>query len=232
MTPKGNPKSAAAFRRANTVIPGGVNTSLRRMNPPIVWARAEGASLTDVDGNQYLDYHAAFGPIILGHADPAVAAAVATQQREIDLVGVGSTELEISAAEKIVEHVPCAEQVLFCTSGSEAPYHPVRLARATTGRRKIVKFQGCYHGWHDYLLLNVVSQPEAIGQHDPLSAGSLSSTLEEVLVLDFNDVAALEDLMARHGEEVAGLIFELVPHAIGCVLPEASFLQALSLIHI
>ena len=227
MTPKGNPKSAAAFRRANTVIPGGVNTSLRRMNPPIVWARAEGASLTDVDGNQYLDYHAAFGPIILGHADPAVAAAVATQQREIDLVGVGSTELEISAAEKIVEHVPCAEQVLFCTSGSEATYHAVRLARATTGRRKIVKFQGCYHGWHDYLLLNVVSQPEAIGQHDPLSAGSLSSTLEEVLVLDFNDVAALEDLMARHGEEVAGLIFELVPHAIGCVLPEASFLQAL-----
>ncbi len=173
-----NTNSAAAFKRATAVIPGGVNTSLRRMDPPIVWARAEGAYLTDVDNHRYLDYHAAFGPIILGHADPTVAAAVARQQQEIDLVGVGSTELEIEAAEKIVEHVPSAEQVLFCTSGSEATYHAVRLARATTGRRKIVKFQGCYHGWHDYLLLNVVSQPEAIGSTIPCRPAACPARLK------------------------------------------------------
>ena len=219
--------STAAFARARAVIPGGVNTSLRRMDPPIVWSHADGSYLTDVDGNQYLDFHAAFGPILLGHADRSVATAIARQQHEIDLVGVGTTELEIAAAEKVVEHVPSAEQVLFCTSGSEATYHAVRLARAVTGRSKSVKFQGCYHGWHDYLLMNVVSQPHMLGEQDPLSAGSLPSTLNETLVIDFNDVTALEDLMTRHGEDVAGMIFELVPHAIGCVLPEADFLHAL-----
>ena len=219
--------SQRAFDRARKVIPGGINTSLRRTDPPIVWKQASGAYMTDLDGRRYLDYHAAFGPIILGHADPAVADAVARQQRELDLVGVGTTEVEIAAAEKIVEHVPSAEQVLFCNSGSEATYHAVRLARAVTGRQKLIKFQGCYHGWHDYLLMNVISAPERLGIPDPLSSGMLKAAVDEVIVVDFNDVEQLTEAMARQGDQVAGIIFELVPHAIGCVLPEPDFLQAM-----
>ncbi len=230
MTPRNResgPASQLAFDRARKVIPGGVSTSQRHTDPPLVWASAEGAYMTDLDGQRYLDYHAAFGPIILGHSDPAVAAAVARQQLELDLIGVGVTEVEIAAAEKIVEHVPGAERVLFCNSGSEATYHAVRLARGVTGRRKIIKFQGCYHGWHDYVLMNVISPPERLGSLDPLSTGMLPATIDEVIVLDFNDVEQLTETMSRYGEEIAVIIFELVPHAIGCILPEQDFLEAM-----
>ncbi len=225
--PASRSASQRAFERAQKVIPGGVNTSLRQTDPPIVWESAEGAYITDLDGRRYVDYHAAFGPIILGHADPAVAEAVTRQQSRLDLIGVGTTEVEIAAAEKIVKHVPSAEQVLFCNSGSEATYHAVRLARAVTGRQKIIKFQGCYHGWHDYLLMNVISSAERLGSPDPLSAGMLQATVDEVVVLEFNDVEQLAETMSRQGDEVAGIIFELVPHAIGCVLPEQDFLEAM-----
>ncbi|MBM4436684.1 MAG: aspartate aminotransferase family protein [Actinobacteria bacterium] len=219
--------SESLLARSRRVTPGGVNTSLRRIEPSLVWQRSEGAYITDADGNSYLDYHAAFGPIVLGHCHPAVAAAVAEQQRTIDLIGVGATELEIDAAEKIVQHVPSAEQVLFCTSGSEATYHAVRLARAVTGRQKVIKFQGCYHGWHDYLLQNVITPRERLGQPDPLSAGMLPAAIEAVIVLDINDVGQLTDAMAKFGEQVAAIVFELIPHAIGCVMPEQSFLEAM-----
>jgi len=219
--------SAALFDRARQVIPGGVNTSLRKVEPQIVWSRAEGAYLYDVDGNAFLDYHAAFGPIILGHAHPGVAAGVAEQQRSLDLIGVGTSELEIRAAEKIVEHVPSAEQVLFCTSGSEATYHAVRVARGATGRRAIVKFQGHFHGWHDHLLANVISPPDRMGRLDPLSSGILPDVHAELIVLEWNDLDGLEQVMAERGREIAAVILEPIPHAIGVVMPEQEFLTRL-----
>jgi len=219
--------SAALFDRARRVIPGGVNTSLRKVEPQIVWSRAEGAYLYDVDGNAFLDYHAAFGPIILGHAHPGVAAGVAEQQRSLDLIGVGTSELEIRAAEKIVEHVPSAEQVLFCTSGSEATYHAVRVARGATGRRAIVKFQGHFHGWHDHLLANVISPPDRVGGLDPLSSGILPDVHAELIVLEWNDLDGLEQVMAERGREIAAVILEPIPHAIGVVMPEQEFLTRL-----
>jgi glutamate-1-semialdehyde 2,1-aminomutase len=220
-------ESAALFERARLVTPGGVNTSLRKVAPQIVWSNAEGAYLRDVDGNTYLDYHAAFGPIILGHAHPSVAAAVTEQQRAIDLTGVGTTELEIRAAEKIVQHVPSAEKVLFCTSGSEATYHAVRLARGVTGRRAIVKFQGHFHGWHDHLLANVISAPDRVDRLDPLSAGILPEVHADLIVLGFNDIEALERTFRERGHEIAAVILEPIPHAIGVVMPEAQFLDRL-----
>ena len=219
--------SAALFDRARQVIPGGVNTSLRKVEPQIVWSGAEGAYLHDVDGNSYLDYNAAFGPIILGHAHPGVAAGVAEQQRTLDLTGIGTSELEIRAAEKVVEHVPSAEQALFCTSGSEATYHAVRVARGATGRRAIVKFQGHFHGWHDHLLANVISPADRVGRLDPLSAGILPDVHAELIVLEWNDLEGLERLMAERGHEIAAVILEPIPHAIGVVMPEQEFLTQL-----
>src|SRR5207248_4271801 len=124
----------------------------------------------------------------LGHNHPAVNARVAEAMQAIDLIGAGTIELEIELAKKICQHVPSAEKVLFCNSGSEATYEAVRLARAVTGRKKIIKFQGCYHGWHDSLAMNVITPPERLGQRDPLSAGSLAEVLEQTLICSFNDL--------------------------------------------
>ena len=183
--------------------------------------------MVDVEGARYLDYHAAFGPIVLGHNHPAVNAAVAQAMTQVDLTGAGTTELEIRLAEKVVEHVPSAEMALIFGSGSEATYMAQRLARAVTGRKKLVKFQGCFHGWHDYLLMNVISAPDKIGVKDPASAGMLPEAIENTLVLPFNDSQALAQLMAAQGHEIAAIILEPIPHNIGCVLPKDEFVQTL-----
>ena len=219
--------NASLFERAKLVTPGGVNSGTRSLENPIVWARAEGATLHDAEGAEYLDYHAAFGPIILGHNHPAVNAAVAEALTRVDLIGVGTTELEIRLAEKIVEHVPSAEMALLFGSGTEATYLAQRLARAVTGRAKLVKFQGCFHGWHDYLLLNIISPPEKLGEKDPGSAGMLPEALENTIVLPFNDSEAVERTVARQGHEIAAIILEPIPHNIGCVLPDLDFMQTL-----
>jgi glutamate-1-semialdehyde 2,1-aminomutase len=124
------------------VMPGGVNSAARRILPPLVFRRAEGAILTDVDGNQYIDYHAGFGPAILGHNHPHVNRRVAEALGSCGLPGASVTELEIELARKICQHVPSAEKVLFSTSGSQATFHAIRVAHALTGRKKIIKFQG------------------------------------------------------------------------------------------
>ena len=219
--------NASLFQRATAVTPGGVNSGTRQLPNPIVWDRAEGAYLYDKDGDRYLDYHAAFGPIILGHNHPAVNAAVAQAMTQVDLIGAGTTELEIRLAEKIVEHLPSAEMALVFASGTEATYLAQRLARAATGRVKLVKFQGCFHGWHDYLLMNIISAPEKIGQKDPASAGMLPEAIENTIVLPFNDTEALEHTVAAQGHEIAAIILEPIPHNIGCVLPQLEFVQTL-----
>ncbi len=219
--------NASLFERAVAVTPGGVNSGTRGLKEPIVWEAGEGAYLVDAEGKRYLDYHAAFGPIILGHNHPAVNEAVAQAMTRVDLTGVGTTELEIRLAEKVVEHVPSAEMALIFASGTEATYLAGRLARAVTGRTKLIKFQGCFHGWHDYLLMNIISPPEKIGLKDPASAGMLPEAIENTIVLPFNDSAAIESAVKAGGDEIAAIILEPIPHNIGCVLPQLEFVETL-----
>jgi len=222
-----NDNSLRLFEEARKYIPGGVNTSIRMLDPPIVFTKARGSKIYDADGNEYIDYHAAFGPPILGHNNPEVNQRVKEIMNELDLIGVGTAEIEIRAAELIVKHVPSIEKVLFCNSGSEATYHAVRLARAVTGRKKLIKFQGCYHGWHDYLLMNVISPPDKIGKKDPLSAGMLPEAIENTIVVDFNDLEGVERVVKSFQNEVAAIILEPIQHNIGCVLPTVDFLKGL-----
>lgn len=224
-TERNHSRSAAKMAEARRYTPGGINTSIRKIPVDIVFERAEGAYLWDVDGNRYLDYHAAFGPIILGHAHPKVNQAVIDAIQTLDLVGTGTSDYEITVARKIVEHVPSAEMAQLCNTGSEATHHAVRLARAYTDRNKLVKFQGTYHGWHDYLLMNIISPPEKIGHKDPASAGMLPAAIENTTVLDFNDLAAVEETLRT--EEYAAVVLEPIPHNIGCVLPTDEFAQGL-----
>ena len=223
----GGCSSATLFEEARRRIPGGVNSSTRALVPPVVWKHAVGSHLFDVDGNAHLDYHAAFGPILLGHNHPAVNLAVVKSLQAVDLVGVGVTELEIRLAAKLCQHIPSAERVLLCNSGSEATYNAVRLARAATGRRKLIKFQGCYHGWHDYVCMNVISPAEKLGRHDPASAGMLEASVNHTVVLNFNRLEEVEVTLQRERDSVAAIILEPIPHNIGCVLPKPEFLAGI-----
>jgi glutamate-1-semialdehyde 2,1-aminomutase len=219
--------SADLLKRAEQVAPGGVHTSIRRIDPQINFARAEGAYMYDADGNEYIDYQAAFGPIVLGHCYPAVTKAVTEMIQHADLFGVGATEYEVELATKIVHHVPSAEKVLFCNAGSEATYHAIRASRAITGRKLIIKFQGCYHGWHGYVLRNGLSTPEMVGKRDPGSAGMLDEEIDSTLVCTFNDLAHVQETVAAHPEQIAAIILEPIPHNIGCVMPKQEFLEGL-----
>jgi len=220
-------KSKSLTERATKVIPGGVNSATRRLSQPYAWEWAEGAYIRDVDGNTYLDYHAAFGPIVLGHNDPAVNAAVANALSGPDMVGVGITEQEIMLAEKVVQHVPSAELALAFSSGSEATYMAVRLARGVTGREKLIKFQGTFHGWHDYLLMNIASPADKIGKKDPGSAGQLADAIDNTIIVPFNDLAATEQAILDHPGQIAAIFMEAIPHNIGCVLPRQDFVEGL-----
>ena len=139
-------------------------------------------------------------------------------------MGVGVTPVEIELAERLCALVPSLERVLLTETGSEATFHALRLARAATGRRHIIKFQGCYHGWHDSVALNVISPAERVGQKDPLSKGVLPEVVEATIVCRFNDAADVERALAEH--EVAAIILEPIPHNIGAVLPAARLPRA------
>ena len=219
--------SRTIFHQALEVIPGGVNSSTRALDPAIIWRKADGAMMEDADGRQYVDYHAAFGPIVLGHNDPDVNRSVVEALAGPDLMGVGTTESEVELATKLNRHIPSAEKVLLCNSGSEATFNAIRLARAVTGRKKIIKFQGCYHGWHDYLCMNVISPAEKIGQYDFHSAGMLEEAAMQTLVLPFNRIDAVEEALQQYRGEIAAIILEPIPHNIGCVIPVAGFLEGL-----
>lgn len=222
-----NELSGEIYREACDYIPGGVNSSLRNIEPHLVFTRAEGALIYDADGNEYIDYQAAFGPPLLGHSHPVVNERIKNTIDQIDLVGVGTAQLEIEVAKKIVHHIPSAEKVLLCNTGSEATYMAIRLSRAVTGRQKIIKFQGCYHGWHDYVCRNMLSAPEMIGKRDPGSAGMLEEALDNTLVCTFNDLDEVEQTVRSNKGKVAALILEPIPHNIGCVMPKQSFLEGL-----
>lgn len=219
--------SRQRYALACNFIPGGVNTSLRRFQPHLVITRAQGAILTDADGNEYIDYQAAFGPIVLGHNFEAVNRRVQQAIQDVDLLGIGTTEPEIALAQKICKHVPSAERVLFTNSGSEATYEAIRLARAVTGRKKIIKFQGCYHGWHDSVAMNVITPAGRLGTRHPLSVGSLPEVIEQTLICTFNSLDEVEKTIAANKGQIAAIILEPIPHNIGCVLPKQGFLEGL-----
>jgi len=213
--------------RAAAVIPGGVNSGQRRVPglEDLVVTATSGATFTDAEGRTYTDYHAAFGPPLLGHNDPDVDAAVAATARAVGLMGVGVTPVEIELAERLCELVPSVERVLLTETGSEATFHAIRVARAATGRRHVIKFQGCYHGWHDAVAMNVISLPENVGRRDPLSKGVLPEVTEATIVCRFNDAEDVERALTEH--DVAAIILEPIPHNIGAVLPEDGFLERL-----
>jgi glutamate-1-semialdehyde 2,1-aminomutase len=219
--------SQALLERASEVTPGGVHTSIRRIDPQLCFERGAGAYLYDVDGNQFIDYHAAFGPFILGHAYEPVNARVIEAIGHSDLFGVGATDYEMELCRKIAQHLPSVEKTLLCNAGSEATYHAIRLARAATGRKLLIKFQGCYHGWHGYVLRNGLSAPEMVGKRDFGSAGMLDEEIDSTLVCTFNDLADVQATVAAHPDQIAGIILEPIPHNIGAVLPKQEFLEGL-----
>ncbi len=221
------PKTTELTDRARAVIPGGVNSGQRGIPglEQLVIASTEGAQFTDGEGRSYVDFHAAFGPPLLGHGDADVDRAAAEAIRRVGLMGVGITELEVELAERLVEHVPSVDQVLVTTTGSEATFHALRLARAATGRHRVIKFQGCYHGWHDAVAMNVISPADRVGRHDPMSTGMMPETVAATAVVPFNDLDATERVLAEG--DVAAVIVEPIPHNIGAVLPTDEFLPGL-----
>ncbi|WP_372349254.1 aspartate aminotransferase family protein [Streptomyces sp. KL116D] len=220
---------ARIAERARTVVPGGVNSGQRSIPglTDLVVTGTGGARFRTADGREFTDFHAAFGPPLLGHNDPDVARATAEAGARIGHMGVGVTEGEVALAEQLVELIPSVEKVLLTSTGSEATFHALRVSRAATGRRLVVKFQGCYHGWHDSVSLNVISAPEKVGSHDPISTGILPEVLDATLVLPFNDSAAVRRAFAEHGSEIAAVIVEPVPHNVGALLPHQEFLSTL-----
>jgi glutamate-1-semialdehyde 2,1-aminomutase len=213
--------------RARAVIPGAVNSGQRQIVglEELVITSTAGATFSDSEGRSYTDYHAAFGPPLLGHNDPDVDRAVAETARSLDLMGVGVTPVEIELAERLVELVPSIEKVLLTVTGSEATFHAIRLARVATGRKYVIKFQGCYHGWHDSVAMNVISPADRMGRKDPLSQGILPEVLDATIVLPFNDSEAVEREFAARRAEIAAVILEPIPHNIGAVLPVPGFLE-------
>jgi glutamate-1-semialdehyde 2,1-aminomutase len=221
-------RSSAIWQQASRSIPGGVFSNTRRSERPYAFVSAEGPYITDADDQRYVDFHSSFGAVLLGHNAEVVRLAVEKALREEPLlVGFGTTRLEVEFAELIVAAIPSAEQVITTTSGSEATYHAIRLARAVTGRRYLLKFQGCFHGWHDAVARNVISPPDRLWKDDPISEGSLKSTLDDTLIAEFNDLGSVRRLFAAHDNDIAAVILEPIPHNIGCVLPTDEFLRGL-----
>jgi glutamate-1-semialdehyde 2,1-aminomutase len=219
--------SQRLLSEAAQYIPGGVNTCRRQSTQGLCFERGEGAYLRDLDGRRYIDYHAAYGAILLGHSHPAVTERVSAAIRDTVLFGAGVTRAEVALARKIVEHLPSADQVVVCNSGSEATYHAIRLARGVTGRERIIKFQGCYDGFHDYVLRNVLSAPELVGRRDPHSKGMLDAAIDATLVCRFNDIDDVEQTFAHNPDQIAAIIVEPVAHNSPGLLPRPGFLEGL-----
>lgn len=214
--------------RAQKSIPGGVNSPVRAFKgvggTPIFFERGEGAYLTDVDGNRYVDYVASWGPMILGHGHPDVVAAV--QEQAARSLGFGApTELEIELAEQVVSMVPSVEQVRMVNSGTEATMSAIRLARGFTGRDLIIKFSGCYHGHSDALLVKAGSGLLTLGI--PNSAGVPAGVAASTLTLPFNRLDPVAEAFAEYPGKIAAIIVEPVAGNMGCIPPLPGFLEGL-----
>jgi glutamate-1-semialdehyde 2,1-aminomutase len=216
------------FERAQRVIPGGVNSPVRAFGAvggtPRFFERAAGAHLWDVEGRRYIDYVGSWGPMLLGHTHPAVVAAVQAAAARALSFGAPTPE-ETQLAERLCELVPSLERVRLVSSGTEATMTAIRLARGYTGRTLIVKFEGCYHGHVDALLVKAGSGALTFGH--PSSAGVPEETAAETLVLAYNDADAVRRAFAKQGAQIAAVIVEPVAGNMNLVLPAAGFLQAL-----
>ncbi len=220
------PQSARLFERAKGVIPGGVNSPVRAFRgvggTPLFIAAASGAIITDADGRSYIDYVGSWGPMILGHAHPEVVAAIRAAAERGTSYGA-PTELEIELAEEVIAAFPSIEKLRLTSSGTEATMSALRLARGFTGRPKIVKFEGCYHGHGDSLLVRAGSGVATLGLPD--SPGVLPELAQATITVPFNDAAALERVFNEAGAEIAAVIIEPVAGNMGCVPPREGFLQ-------
>ncbi|MDX2463214.1 MAG: glutamate-1-semialdehyde 2,1-aminomutase [Porticoccus sp.] len=221
-------RSQQLFEAAQKHIPGGVNSPVRAFKAvggtPIFFERAEKAHLFDVDGKRYVDYVQSWGPMILGHNHPEVIAAVKTQLEKGMTFGA-PTELEIKLADKLCELVPGMEMVRMVSSGTEATMSAIRLARGFTGRDKIIKFEGCYHGHSDSLLIKAGSGALTLGV--PSSPGVPASLADHTVTLTYNDIDSVKKAFAEIGSEVACVILEPVAGNMSCIPPVEGFLETL-----
>ena len=221
-------RSSALFEEAKKYIPGGVNSPVRAFKSvggvPIFMKSAKGAYLTDADDRTYIDYINSWGPAILGHTHPEVLEAVQKQAEKGFSYGT-PTELETEIASLIVKNVPNIDQIRMVSSGTEACMSAIRLARGYTGREKIIKFEGCYHGHSDSFLIEAGSGAATFG--NPNSPGVTRGTDKDTLLVGYNDLEKVKFIFEQNKNEIAGVIIEPIAGNMGCVLPENNFLQEL-----
>jgi len=221
-------KNDILWEKAKRIFPGGVNSPVRAFKAvggtPIVFESGKGSKLTSVDGKEYIDYVGAWGPQILGHAHPAITEAIKKAASNSASFGA-SCNLEIELGEKILSSIPSIEIIRFVNSGTEAAMSALRLARGFTGRNKIIKFAGCYHGHADFLLVKAGSGAMTFGTPD--SKGVPESYASETLIARYNDINDVDRIIKMHEKEIAGIILEPVVGNMGVVLPEKDFIEGL-----
>lgn len=227
-TPRITTRSAEIYQASCAVMPGGVSSPVRAFRSvggtPVVIARAQGAYMEDVDGQRYLDYVGSWGPLLFGHADPEVVAALHDAITRGTSYGC-PTELELLLCRQITQMLPSVEMVRLVNSGTEAAMSALRAARGFTGRPKVIKFRGCYHGHVDSLLVQAGSGLATLGT--PSSAGVPAETVRDTLSIEFNDLAAVEAAFAKYPNEIAAVMLEPVVGNMGCVPPLPGYLEGL-----
>ncbi|RMH00444.1 MAG: aminotransferase class III-fold pyridoxal phosphate-dependent enzyme, partial [Aquificota bacterium] len=220
--------NAELFQKAKELMPGGVSSPVRAFKAvggePIVVSKAQGSRLWDVEGKEYIDFLMSWGPLILGHAHPKVVKALQEQAQKGLSYGL-TNEHEITLAKMVVESVPSVEMVRFVSSGTEATMSAIRLARGYTGRKLVVKFDGCYHGHGDSLLVSAGSGVATLGI--PGTPGIPEEIASLTMVLPYNDLSALELAFEKYGEQIACVIVEPVAGNMGVVLPKPGFLEGI-----
>lgn len=221
----GKTRSEELFERAKKVLPSGVNSPVRAFKPyPFFVDRAKGSRIHSVDGDSYIDYCMAYGPLILGHSFEDVLDAAREQLEKGTLYGA-PTENEVNFAELISRLFPCMEMLRLVNSGTEATMHAIRLARGFTGKKKIIKFEGCYHGAHDYVLVKAGSGATSFGAPDSL--GIPEETTQNTIVLPYNNYPALEEVIKQESHDIAAVIVEPVIGNAGVILPNDDYLNRL-----
>ena len=227
-------KSWGHYQRAKNVIPGGASSHCRCypvFTPyPLAWDQGKGSMVKDVDGNEYIDCCLSMGPLIHGHCHPRIVEAIKKQLEKGTMFAM-PTQLEVEVAEKIRSMVKSAEMVRFSNTGLEATMHAIRAARGYTGKKKIIKFEGCYHGVHDYVLIATMGGPTAGPEHAPykipVSWGIPEETLENTILLPWNNLSVLEKTVKEHASELAGVITEPIMMNIGTVPPTEGYLKGM-----
>lgn len=235
--PERSPNSAALFKTACELIPGGVNSTARAVwsgwDPyPLFVDRGEGAYLYDVDGNRYTDYLLGLGPMILGHRPKGITAAVVKAIEERGTVFALPTADEAVLAQKIINFIPSIDMLRLCNTGTEAVIYAIRLARTFTGRQKLIRFEGMYHGFSDGVYWSKHPKIDEAGPDHaphavPQGPGMAKGVGENLIILPWNDVDALRDAIDRHGHEIAAVLTEAVMCNTGCILPKPGYLEAM-----